>query len=256
MTPLFKSHYSIGKSILTLNEPSKEDGSSDSVFDIVSENNLKEVVMVEDSFMGFLQCNKVCKSLGVNFRFGLRLSIIDEGADIEDKKTTNHKVVIFSKNSSGCKILFKIYSKAKSNQLEAITLTDLLGLWDSDNLDLAIPFYDSFLFKNLFSFSCFALDLSPFNPTFFTESNGLPFDFLLDSTVRNYTESNGFQSMETKSIYYKNRRDFDSFLTYKLICSRNSFASRKSSLEKPNLDHMGSKEFCFESLLDNQIQHK
>lgn len=250
MIPLFKSHYSIGKSILTLNEPSASNSSSDSVFDIASEYNLSEVVMVEDSFMGFLQANKVSKSLGINFRFGLRINIVDESFDPEDKKTPKHKLIVFAKNADGCKCLFKIYSRVKSSEMNAITLTELQSCWDVEHLDLAVPFYDSFLFCNLFLFNSFVVDLSFFSPNFFIEDNGLPFDFMLKSSVDNYSQKHSYPIHETKSIFYKNRSDFESFLTYKLICSRSSFASRKSSLEKPNLDHMGSKEFCYESLLD------
>ena len=40
MLALFKSHYSIGKSILTLKHPEKvEDGGPDSIFSIAKENN-------------------------------------------------------------------------------------------------------------------------------------------------------------------------------------------------------------------------
>ena len=55
MIPLFKSHFSVGKSILTLAEPEKqkEDG-PDSIISIALENGLKEVFLVEDSFTGFL----------------------------------------------------------------------------------------------------------------------------------------------------------------------------------------------------------
>ena len=59
MLPLFKSHYSIGKSILTLDDPiTHKEGGSDSIFSIAVENNLKEVVLVEDSLTGFLQAKK------------------------------------------------------------------------------------------------------------------------------------------------------------------------------------------------------
>jgi DNA polymerase III alpha subunit len=250
MIPLFKSHYSIGKSILTLEEPSPPNGSSDSVFDIVQEHELKEVVMVEDTFMGFLQANKVCKSMGVNFRFGLRVDIVDESFDPEDKKTPKHKLILFAKSSQGCKCLFKIYSHLKSSEISAITLTDLKSLWDGDHLDLVVPFYDSFLFCNLFLFNSFVVDLSFFKPDFFIEYNGLPFDLILKNNIEKYALNNSCSIHQVKSIFYKNREDFEAFQTYKLICSRSSFASRRSSLEKPNLDHMGSKEFCYESFLE------
>jgi len=249
---LFKSHYSIGKSILTLDTKTKEEGAPDSIFEIVQENGIKRLVLVEDSFMGFLQAQKVSQSLGINFCFGLRVNIVDESADVEDKKTPKHKVVIFAKSDQGCKILFKIYSLIKSNALDAISFKDLTNLWDNKYLDLCIPFYDSFLFSNLFLFNSFVVDINYFEPKFFIESNGLPFDLLLSDAVKNYANKNSHEVINTKSIFYKNRSDFDAFLTYKLICSRSGFASRKSSLEKPNLDHMGSREFCFESFLEHE----
>ena len=50
MIPLFTSHYSIGKSILTLDHPDKQtEGGSTSVFSIAQKNNLKEIFLVENS---------------------------------------------------------------------------------------------------------------------------------------------------------------------------------------------------------------
>ena len=252
MFPIFKSHFSIGKSILTLDPPKEfPTEGPDSVFDIVQLLNLKQVVLVEDTFMGFLQAQKVSESLGVDFIFGLRISIVEDGFDPEDKKIPKHKVIVFAKDSEGCKSLFKIYSLVKSESIDAITLTQLKGLWNSDHLDLCIPFYDSFLFCNLFLFNSFVVDLKFFNPTFLTESNGLPFDDILRSSIKKHCDAHSYNHSATKSILYKNRDDYDAFITYKLICSRNSFVSNKSSLEKPNLDHMGSREFCYESYIEN-----
>lgn len=251
MLPIFKSHFSIGKSILTLDPPSDNPGKADSVFSIAQDLKLNQVVLVEDSFMGFLQGEKVSASLGLKFIFGLRLSIAKDDFDKEDKKTPYHKVVVFAKNSEGCKNLFKIYSESQSGDNSFLTLSNLKSLWNSDNLDLAIPFYDSFVFCNLFLFNSFVVDLSFFNPTFFIESNDLPYDFYLQKFINKYCEVNNFKTLNTKSIYYKNRNDFDAYVTYKLICSRNSFSSNKSSLEKPNQDHMGSREFCYESLAES-----
>ena len=59
MLALFKSHYSIGKSILTLNDASKvKDGGSDSIFQIALDNNLSEIILVEDSLIGFSEAYK------------------------------------------------------------------------------------------------------------------------------------------------------------------------------------------------------
>ena len=253
MFPIFKSHYSIGKSILTLDTPSTDrSGGPDSVFDIVESLGDDKLVLVEDTFMGFLQGQKMCENLGLKFVFGLRIDIIDENFDPEIKKIPKHKLVIFSKNSQGCKILFKIYTELKSSEHEALTIKKIESLWSKDDLDMAVPFYDSFLFSNLFLFNSFVVDLSPFNPKFLSENNGLPFDDILNKSAAKYCDSNSLELVDCKSIYYKNRKDFDAYVTYKLICSRNSFASNKSSLEKPNFDHMGSREFCYESFLEQK----
>jgi len=46
MLALFKSHYSIGKSILTLNDPSKtSEGGSDSIFQIAKDNSLDKIIL-------------------------------------------------------------------------------------------------------------------------------------------------------------------------------------------------------------------
>jgi hypothetical protein len=251
MIPLFKSHFSIGKSILNLSE-SPIDENSDSVFGIYKKANLKDrlhnqITLVEDSFMGFLQANQSCKSLGIDLVFGLRIDIFEDQPE-EKSKHNSHKVIVFAKNSDGCKRLYKIYSESKSK--EDYSAEDLYSSWDNKNLDLFVPFYDSFLFKNLFLFNSFTCDLSKFNPRFFIENNELPYDFLLSDYVKEYCSKNSFDSAIAKSIYYNKRVDFDAFVCYKLICSRNSFSARKSSLDKPNLDHMGSREFCLESYLE------
>ena len=48
--PIFKSHYSLGRSILTLNAPKEveENESSDSVFDICEDAGIKEMYLVSD----------------------------------------------------------------------------------------------------------------------------------------------------------------------------------------------------------------
>lgn len=250
--PLFKSHYSIGKSILTLSE-SSEEGGADSIFNIFNDNKLGElldgkIVLVEDSFMGFLQANQSCKNLGIDLVFGLRIDISEDQPE-EKSKDNSHKVIVFAKNSEGCKKLYKIYSESKSQ--DNFGLDSLSSMWDNKNLDLVVPFYDSFLFKNLFLFNSFTCDMSSLSPSFIIEDNELPFDILLNDFVKDYCEKNSFNILEAKSIYYNKRVDFDAFVCYKLICSRNSFSARKSSLDKPNLDHMGSREFCLESYLEN-----
>lgn len=252
LTPLFKSHFSIGKSILTLDSPdeSRDPSSPNSVFDLVSD--LDQVVLIEDSFMGFLQALKVCKEMSKQLIFGISLDFCQDLGSIEDLKKpgATHKLIVFPKNSDGCKLLNSIYTKSKTELEGLLDIDTLSSMWSEENLSLAVPFYDSFIFKNTMGFNSFLVETSFTTPTFFIEDNGLPFDLLIKNAVNNYCASKNYPTQYSKSIYYKDKSDFSAYLAYKLICSRSSFAGRGSSLEKPNMDHLGSDEFCWESYLE------
>lgn len=252
MLPLFKSHYSIGKSILTLNAPSEDDGGAVSVFDIAKKHNLDKVVLVEDSLIGFLEAKKQADALGIQLIFGLRMSVCDDMSIVPDKKNPMciHKVIIFANNTDGCILLNKIYSKAFTEGDGKIDFATLKQFYNDKDLKIAIPFYDSYLFHNSFSYKqpCMLED-SFFDPVYFIEDNQLPFDVVLQDLIKNYCETNDFDTQKVKSIYYEKREDFEAYQTYKCICNR-SFSNKARSLDMPNLDHCASPEFSFESYLD------
>jgi DNA polymerase III alpha subunit len=252
--PLFKSHFSIGRSILTLDSPTSapDPEGPDSVFKIAASNNLKEVVLVEDTFMGFLEARKTATDLGINLIFGLRFNIrqdVTTKADVSASKCT-HKIIIFPQDSVGCKALNKIYTKCYTEHEGWLDLPTIRSLWDDEHLSLAIPFYDSFIFKNLTSFDACIPDFSFTSPTFFVENNGLPFDSLVEQGVEKYCKNYDCPIEQTQSIYYKEKDNFSAYLTYKLICSRSLQGGRPSSLERPNFNHLGSDQFCWESYLE------
>ena len=247
MIPLFKSHFSIGKSILTLESPDKDkEGGSDSIFSIAKENSLKEVVLVEDSLTGFLQAKKNADNLNLKLIFGLRIDM-REDASIDPKEEsvkTVHKIIIFAKNSKGCKLLNAISSEAFTKNHNCVDDKILKKHWNNKDLLLAIPFYDSFIFNNLMKFSSCTPNFSFCEPTFFIEDNDLPFDNFISKKVKEYTSKKKIKTELTKSIYYKNRSDSAALQTYKCITGR-TFGNK--TLSKPNLDHFGSSEFCFQS---------
>ena len=264
MLPLFKSHYSVGKSILTLapatvaarngsasvqNDIQTElDTGPSSIFEIAKTNNLSRVYLVEDSLIGFLEAKRAAESLDIQLVFGLRLNFCD---DISNTSTNScsHKGIIFARDSEGCRLLNKIYSFAQTQGGGSIDPPNLKLFYNPEHLKICIPFYDSFLFHNSLSYKepCI-LDHSFFEPTFFIERNGLPFDSLLEESVKSYCTDN-YPIELVKSIYYKDRDDFEAYQTYKCICSR-GFSSKAKSLDMPNLDHCGSPEFCFQSYLE------
>jgi len=253
MIPLWKSHYSIGgKSILTLSDQA-QDGGSDSIFSLIKSEQINKLILVEDTMIGFLEAVKRSELLDIQLIFGLRVTLCaDASIPKKDSKEDNceHKAIIFAKNDSGCKKLYKIYSSAFSKGEGRVDEEVLRETWGNGDLEMAIPFYDSFIFKNTMGFNNCTPHLQDFSPSFFIERNGLPFDSLVEEKVLSYCKSFKHDAHLAKSIYYNKRNDFEAFQTYKCICSRNF--GRQSTLSRPNLDHFASREFCFESYLENK----
>jgi DNA polymerase III alpha subunit len=244
MIPIFTSHFSIGKSILTLDNPSKiKSGASDSVFSVAEDLGLQEIVLVENTMTGFLKAYNTAKELNKKIIFGLKINV--RGAGESEEKNGEHKIVIFAKNGEGCKLLNKIYSQAFAVNEGWTNFEEIQNLWSEDCLKMAVPFYDSFIFKNTMTFSNCIPDFRFTAPTFFIERNNLPFDSLIEERIRDYSSSHGFPVELTKSILYKTKSDAEALQTYKCICGR-SFQNK--TLSKPNLDHFGSDEFCAEAL--------
>ena len=102
------------------------------------------------------------------------------------------------------------------------------------------------MYYNTLTTSLCVPDTNSIPLTFFVEDNDLPFDHILESKVKDFAKDKG-EVVKTKSIYYKNKSDFKTYLTFRCI-------SKRPTLSKTNLDHMCSDEFSVESL-DEKIQN-
>lgn len=243
LIPLFKTHYSLGKSILNLSLSENGPDESDSVFLILKEKKMKELVLVEDCMTGFLEAYNNCKEQGVKLAFGLRLTVC---SDMEEKSPdslkTNNKVIIFAKNNSGYNKLIKIFSLAARKGFyyePRIDYKHLRDRWDDSKLMMAIPFYDSYIFKNTLENNMCVPEFDFTDPTYFLEDNNLPFDELISDKTTNVAS----KTQKTQSVYYKNKKDFKAYLTFRCINNR-------STLDKPQLEHMTSNEFCVEGWME------
>lgn len=236
--PLFKSNYSIGSSILTLNNPDSDHypNGPKSIFSILNENNLNELYLLENNFNSFYKSLKYCESNNINLRYGVNFFYSENSVDFS-------KFSIFIKNDKGYSDLIKLNSIF--NIKKFLSKEDLDSLFTS-NLLMGIPHYDSFIFKNSFSFSKFSDFLLKFDPVFFCEENDLPFDSVIKDSILNLTNGK-FEVQNSKTILYFQRRDLESFLTYKCICNRDY---KQRSLSQPNFSHFSSAEFCWESFLE------
>lgn len=237
MLPVYKSTFSIGKSILTI----------DRIIELCKSDGAEHLLLVEDSMTGFVKAHKSCKDAGLQLIFGLRLTCCNDiSAEGEE---SNHKIIILAKNDKGCKLLNAAYSFANLEGSGKVDFNFLNKLWDKDHLELVVPFYDSFIHQNQLYLKNCVPDFKKITPIFWLEKNGLPFDPIIYKAVLEYIK-NKYESSLVKDIFYEKRHDSEALQTYKIICGRKF--GRSSSLSKPNLDHFGSNEFCFESYIENK----
>ena len=89
-------------------------------------------------------------------------------------------------------------------------------------------------------YNCIMPEFDFTSPTFLLESNGLPFDAVHRKIVEKFCKTAGYETQEAKSIYYKDKDDFMAYLTMRCI-------DKRSTWSKPNIDHLSSDEFSFES---------
>lgn len=254
--PLFYSTYSIGRSILTLENPvgveqfaKIQNGEVSpqpvSIFDICLFNNIKDLFVVENNMSGFAKALRGAQKNNINLYFGLELVLCKDMRDkSEESVGTEHKIILITKNDEGYRRLLKIYSIAATEgffnrpRIDCMTLEKFYS--DTD-LFFAYSFYNSFLHKNSLYFSnCNECDFAPKN--FLIEKNDLPFNYLIENAIDKYEEIAGqpVNRILCKRIFYNQRKDFTSYITYRALIKRNT-------LEAPNIDHMSSSDFSFES---------
>lgn len=219
VTPVFSTHYGL-RSILTLEEKGKsKPNGPDSIIDIAAEQEFSSVYIADSTMSGIIEAYKNLKAINVNLNFGLKLDICP---DLEEKTPeslakTSRIIVWLSGGEQGYYDLIKIHNLANTTGFykEAaekysrgrIDYKNLKRLW-TKNLTLAIPFYDSYIFKNLLERGQCIPEFGDIQPTVFIENQDLPFDHLIQNAIETAADKN-WERVKTKSIYYKNREDFD-----------------------------------------------
>ena len=229
---------------MTLEDKDEKDDYPDSIIQICKENKMKELYLVEDNMSSFLEAYSNCRKNNIKLNYGLRISVTESMSDkSEESKAKSSKIILFFKNKKGYQQLTKLYSIAAKEGFYYEPRLDYETIsknW-TDDLILCIPFYDSFIFNNTLKNSLCIPQFDFTKPIFFIEDNDLPFDLLVKQKALSFAEKNGLKIYKAQSVFYKERKDFKAYLTFRCINNR-------SVLNKPNLDHMSSNEFCFESI--------
>jgi DNA polymerase III alpha subunit len=242
MIPLFKSHYSICKSILTLDADHEESGPR-SIPKLCADYGIEKPFLIDDNMSGFPEAYKNFATNNIDFRFGLRLTVCEDMADKnENSIKTEHKIVVMMNSGGAYEKMVKIASESATNGLYYIPRIDFKTLkkyWSKD-LTLIIPFYDSYFYNNLISWNqCVPEYFTDFY--YFSEDNGTLINAQIKESLKEHVKKNKKgQIIEAKSIYYEKKDDFLAYLTLRCI-------GKRTTLQKPNLDGMCSDEFCLES---------
>lgn len=242
MIYLFRTHHSIKKGIIQTNDKGSSDGALN-LADLVERYSINPCYVVDNTLAGIWP---IYKSLSVPLVFGLRMNFISDASDKSPESNKSaHKNIIFAKNEAGYKDLIKISTRANTEDFLVAPRIDYSYFHSiqSENLVLAIPFYDSFLDKNLMQGGQCVPDFRALKPYVFIENNQLPFDAALRNKAIQFAESNGLETVETQTVYYDKP---EHALAYQALRCTDRSGGKHRTIEKPELDHFGSSFFCIE----------
>lgn len=233
MIPFFKTDASLGKSILTLNPKD-----SRSIFNLELP---EKTVLVEDDMSNIFEAAKNFKEKEKQFIFGLRVKMANSIVE-DETESSEHKLIVFARNQKGVYELMDLFSQYRNQN--GVFSYENLNSRHSENIEVWVPFYDSYLHKNFFKNGDAIPNFGKFKPKYCYEQNNVAFDGILKSIV-NKVEPN---PVLVKSIYYKDRDDFKAWQTFKIACSR--FTGKENDINRPNLEYCSSREFSWESYVD------
>jgi DNA polymerase III alpha subunit len=248
MLPIFRSNYSL-TSVLTLDAPTEKESRAlnrpDSVFDICNDFEIKDVFIVDNTLTGLVEAYENAIKAKLNLRFGYRVTICQDLTNkTPESELTESKFIIFAAKNSFTDLI-KLHNISTTdgiyNGQPRLDFKTLKENW-TKNLLLAVPFYDSYVYYNLLYGRQCVPELDFTNVTYFTENNGLPFDSILNKHIQDTIQDH--EIVPSKTIYYRDRKDFKSYMTYRCILNRTTF-------QKPELRHFGSQEFCMEAWKEN-----
>lgn len=244
MIHLIRTHHSLKKGIIQVNDYAKEDGGPLNLVNLAEKYDLNPCFVVDSSMEGLPIAYRTLKDKGINLVFGLLVEFVSDPSDKDNNSA--HKNIIFVKNEDGYKRLIKISTKANVdffNSFPRMSYEYLLSEWSSDDLVLGIPFYDSFLARNTMTMNqCIPTFVNIFKPVVLLEDNDLPFDQPLRRKAEEFARANSLETVEAQTVYYEKPEDF---LAYQAFRCTDRVGGRQRTYRNPNLDHFGSKSFCF-----------
>lgn len=246
MTPnkefLFSSEYSLGQSILTLEDTLDISSGPVSIIAIAKKHNLPYINLVDTSMSGFISAYENTTKHGIRLRFGYKVCVCSDINDKSDNSfNTESNVIIWCLNDKGYADLVKISTLAACDGFYYIPRIDwrsIKELW-TENLALSFPFYSSFLYKNNLRHKALCSPDFGFTvPAFHIEDHSLPFDPHLAKIVNEYCKNTNYQVIPSHTCYYYKPEDMIKHQVFRCISSRTKF-------DKPNLEYYSVDTFSF-----------
>jgi hypothetical protein len=203
--PIFYDHTSL-KSILTpwLAEECKPNGPQ-SFLKLAKEAGRKQVYFVSTNFYSFIEAWKNANKMGLDLIFGLELWVCKDAKEKSEQSTLDEsKVIIWIENGEGYSDLIKIYTSVFAHVENKYyhyraSWSDLKERW-TPNLKLSIPFYDSFLHRNVLNHGSQIIPDFPCAPFFHREiDSGLPFEHVINEAIDKYNPGKEFE-VKTRTI--------------------------------------------------------
>jgi DNA polymerase III alpha subunit len=263
------------KSVLTWDDPKEAlDGGPYPIMSLLKHDwpeagGAKDVFFVSNRFISFVRAKELCEKNKVGFSFGLEIWVTNrELAIVSDAKKekkesfgnelsrkNESKIIVRALNSEGYKDLIVLYRSYMMDRTDYYyhnrTTWDKLKTYWTKNLQLCIPFFDSFVAKNLLSYgAAISPDLSFASADgqsiwFFKEvGSGHVHESLiaraLDSYLASLAGNPAVVLIPTKSIYYKDKEYFDGYMAYRAL-------QQKTTFSRPELPYFCSNKFSFES---------
>jgi DNA polymerase III alpha subunit len=243
--PIFKTHGSLGRSILTV-EDEKELSESGpvSLVSIVKKHKLENITIIDDTFLCFPQVYSELNDI-TNVIFGINLLVAQNAKDkSEPSIKTENKVSILMRNSAGYKDLLKIHNLVYTNLDNfyyhyRCDWNIIKENW-TDNLLMVIPPYDNFIHLNTFYDSNCIPDFGSIKPTMTYARMELPFDDLLIKSIKQYSKNNKLDLLEVHPVYYYKDEDIKAYMNFRAIENRKEFS-------KPDIEGFSSPYFSFEA---------
>jgi DNA polymerase III alpha subunit len=254
ITAVFKTHCSLGRSILSIEDEDKiTDDSPASIIAVAKTHNLNKLFVVEDSFLGFPKLYKYCNKNDIQLIFGINFILCNNVNDKDEKSfLSEHKISVVMKNSQGYKDLIKLHDAINGNidNFYYISRGDFKIIQDnwSDNLELVIPPFDNFIHKNYLCNGNCLPELGKIKPKLTLANMNLPWNDILNKKLLEYAKNNNYEINEIHPVYYYRKSDFKAYCIFRAIDNRAKFPN-------PNINYFCSDAFSFEEYY-NKIGEK